>query len=113
MRMDASTKRKHKTQATNTSTQGKHTTQALMGATRLASGKDVAIYLVEFVSPSFLYPDARRVAPIRGCVGCLSCVLALRSSVACLSTFTYLRFAGLLYIKVDRLASKRACQPVN
>ena len=42
----------------------KHTTQALMGATRLASGKDVAIYLVAFVSSSFLYPDARRVAPI-------------------------------------------------
>ena len=40
----------------------KHRTQALMGATRLASGKDVAIYLVEFVSSSFLYPDARRVA---------------------------------------------------
>ena len=28
MRMDASTKRKHKTQATNTSTQGKHARQA-------------------------------------------------------------------------------------
>ena len=55
MRMDASTQGKHTTQAL---------TQALMGATRLASGKDVAIYLVEFVSPSFLYPDARRVAPI-------------------------------------------------
>ena len=54
----------------------KHTTQALMGATRLASGKDVAIYLVEFVSSSFLYPDARRVAPISACVGCLSCVVA-------------------------------------
>ena len=30
----------------------KHTTQALMGATRLASGKDMAIYLVESVSSS-------------------------------------------------------------
>ena len=54
----------------------KHRTQALMGATRLASGKDVAIYLVEFVSSSFLYPDARRVAPISACVVCLSCVVA-------------------------------------
>ena len=63
----------------------KHTTQALMGATRLASGKDVAIYLVEFVSSSFLYPDARRVAPISACVACLSWVLALCACVACLS----------------------------
>ena len=59
----------------------KHRTQALMGATRLASGKDVAIYLVEFVSSSFLYPDARRVAPISACVVCLSCVLELRGCV--------------------------------
>ena len=65
MRTDASTQGYHARQATNASTQRKHKTQALMGATRLASGKDVAIYLVEFVSPSFLYPDARRVAPIR------------------------------------------------
>ena len=61
----ASNQRKHTTQAHNASTKRKHKTQALMGATRLASGKDVAIYLVEFVFPSFLYPDARRVAPIR------------------------------------------------
>ena len=60
----AAKERKHTTQAHNASTQRKHTTQALMGATRLASGKDVAIYLVAFVSSSFLYPDARRVAPI-------------------------------------------------
>ena len=59
----------------------KHTTQALMGATRLASGKDVAIYLVESVSSSFLYPDARRVAPISACVVCLSCVLELSACV--------------------------------
>ena len=51
MRTDASTKRKHITQALtlppNASTKRKHTTQALtqalMGATRLASGKDAAI----------------------------------------------------------------------
>ena len=52
-----------------------------MGATRLASGKDVAIYLVEFVSSSFLYPDARRVAPISGSVWCLRIVLAFGGSV--------------------------------
>ena len=52
-----------------------------MGATRLASGKDVAIHLVEFVYPSFLYPDARRVAPISACVVCLSCVVVLGGSV--------------------------------
>ena len=56
----AAKERKHTTQAHNASTNG--------GATRLASGKDVAIYLVEFVSSSFLYPDARRVAPISACV---------------------------------------------
>ena len=39
-----------------------------MGATRLASGKEATIYLVEFIFSYFLYPDARRVAPIRGCV---------------------------------------------
>ena len=64
MRTDASTKRKHPTQALNASTKPKHITQALtlppnastkrkhttqaltqalMGATRLASGKDAAI----------------------------------------------------------------------
>ena len=59
----------------------KHRTQALMGATRLASGKDVAIYLVAFVSSSFLYPDARRVAPISACVVCLSCVVVCLSCV--------------------------------
>ena len=42
--------------------------QALMGATRLASGKDAAICLVEFVFSSFLYPDVGRVAPISGSV---------------------------------------------
>ena len=78
---NASTQRKHTTQAHNASTQLKHATQALMGATRLASEKDVAIYLVEFVSPSFLYPDARRVAPISACVVCLSCVVVLGGSV--------------------------------
>ena len=60
-----------------------------MGATRLASGKDVAIYLVEFVSPSFLYPDARRVAPISGSVACLRWALEY---------VRILRFTGLLYI---------------
>ena len=31
-------------------------------------GKGCSYYLAEFVFPSFLYPDARRVAPIRACV---------------------------------------------
>ena len=51
-------------------------TLPLMGATRLASvfsvvlfrGKRCSYYLVEFVLPSFLCPDARRVAPISACV---------------------------------------------
>ena len=55
-------------------------TLPLMGATRLASvfsvvlfrGQRCSYYLVEFVLPSFLYPDAGRVAPIRASVGCLS-----------------------------------------
>ena len=51
-------------QALNASSKLYLQTLPLMGATRLASGKD----LVEFVFSSFLYPDARRVAPIRGCV---------------------------------------------
>ena len=40
MRTDASTKRKHTTQA---STKRKHKTLPLMGATRLASGKDAVV----------------------------------------------------------------------
>ena len=35
-------------------------------------GKRCSYYLVEFVLHYFLYPDAGRVAPIRGSVGCLS-----------------------------------------
>ena len=35
-------------------------------------GKRCSYYLVGFVLPSFLYPDAGRVAPISGSVGCLS-----------------------------------------
>ena len=81
MRTDASTKRKHPTQALNTSTKPKHitqaltlppnastkpkhTTQALMGATRLASGKVQLLFSGACVF-SFYFSDARRVAPIR------------------------------------------------
>ena len=39
-----------------------------MGATRPAFGKICNFYLTEFVFLFFLYPDARRVAPIRGSV---------------------------------------------
>ena len=35
-------------------------------------GKRCSYYLVGFVLPSFLYPDAGRIAPIRASVGCLS-----------------------------------------
>ena len=35
-------------------------------------GKRCSYYLVEDVLPCFLCPDARRVAPIRASVGCLS-----------------------------------------
>ena len=45
-----------------------HKTLPLMGARRPASGKAAAIILVEFVFAFFLYPDARRVAPICACV---------------------------------------------
>ena len=45
----------------------KHQTLPLMGdASRV--GKRFSYYLVYFVFPSFLYPDARRVAPIRASV---------------------------------------------
>ena len=63
-RTDASTKRKHITQAltlppnasTNASTNGGDASRV---------GKRCSYYLVEFIFSSFLYPDARRVAPIR------------------------------------------------
>ena len=45
-----------------------HQTLPLMRATRPASGKICSYYLVAFVFPSILYPDARRVAPISACV---------------------------------------------
>ena len=57
MRTDASTKRKHITQALNPSTNGGDASRV---------GKRCSYYLVEFIFSSFLYPDARRVAPIRG-----------------------------------------------
>ena len=82
--LNASTKRKHITQALtllpNASTKRKHTTQALtqalMGATRLASGKVQLLFSGACVF-SFYFSDARRVAPIRGSVGCLRWVVAL------------------------------------
>ena len=63
---------KHATQALNASTnatsQRKHKTQALMGATRLASGIVQLLFSGACVF-SFYFSDARRVAPIRGSVG--------------------------------------------
>ena len=104
---NVSTQHKHATQAQNASNQHKHTTQAQNASTNGGDASRVGKrcgYLLEFIYSSFLYPDARRVAPIRGSVACLSCVLE------------YVRlfvFCPAIYIKVDRLASKRACQPVN
>ena len=81
----------HKTQAPNANTKRKHQTLTLMGATRLASGKialnkgsQIVLISLLSVSPCFNFPDARRVAPISACVGCLRLVLALGVSVWCL-----------------------------
>ena len=56
MRTDASTKRYLPTQALNASTNGGDASRV---------GERCSYYLVEFIFSSFLYPDARRVAPIR------------------------------------------------
>ena len=50
-------------QAQNASTNGNDASRV---------GKRCSYYLVGFVLHYFLYPDAGRVAPIRGSVGCLS-----------------------------------------
>ena len=81
---NASTKRYHKTQAQNASTNG--------GATRPASGKMQCSYAISkgsqtaritLMSVSLCHknPDARRVAPISACVWCLRLVVAFSSSV--------------------------------
>ena len=56
---NATSKRYLTTQAQNASTSGGDASRV---------GKRCSYYLVEFVLPSFLYPDARRVAPIRASV---------------------------------------------
>ena len=78
----------------STSTKRKHKTQALMGATRLASGKMQCSYTISkgsqtaritLMSVSLCHknPDAGRVAPISGSVWCLRFVpyLLLTSSM--------------------------------
>ena len=57
--LNASTKRKHKAQAQNATSNGGDASRV---------GKGCSYYLAEFVFPSFLYPDAGRVAPISACV---------------------------------------------
>ena len=47
-------------QATNANNKRKQQTQALMGATRLASGKDAAIILQRAYSPPFSIPTRGR-----------------------------------------------------
>ena len=59
MRTDSSTKRLHQALALNATSNGGDASRV---------GKICNFYLAEFVFPSFLYPDARRVAPIRGSV---------------------------------------------
>ena len=82
---NASTKRYHKTQAQNASTNGG-------GATRPASGKMQCSYTISkgsqtaritLMSVSLCHknPDARRVAPISACVWCLRLVVAFSGSV--------------------------------
>ena len=94
--LNASTKRKHKTQAQNASAKRYHKTQALMGATRPASGikakahtPNKSLQTARIIHPSVsLYlknPDAGRVAPISACVWCLRLVIAFSGSVWCLS----------------------------
>ena len=78
----------------NAGTKRKHETQALMGATRLASGKMQCSYTISkgsqtaritLMSVSLCHknPDAGRVAPISGSVWCLRFVpyLLLTSSM--------------------------------
>ena len=69
MRTTSSTKCKHYTQAPNATTNGGDASRV---------GKIFSHYLVEFVFPSLLRPDARRVAPISGSVWCLSLFAWLR-----------------------------------
>ena len=71
------TKLKHQTLTLSANTKRKHQTQALMGATRLASGKlkqrlTGSSEISTICEPLFsaIFPDARRVAPISACVGC-------------------------------------------
>ena len=82
---NASTKRYHKTQAQNASTNGG-------GATRPASGKMQCSYTISkgsqtaritLMSVSLCHknPDAGRVAPISGSVWCLRLVLAFGACV--------------------------------
>ena len=53
----------------SSSAQRYHSTLPLMGATRLASeNMQLLLAVVAFVFNSYLYPDARRVAPISACV---------------------------------------------
>ena len=76
---NASSKRKHQTLPQNASSKRYHQTQALMGATRLASGikakahtpnkgSQTALITRLFVSLCLKNSDAGRVAPIRGSV---------------------------------------------
>ncbi len=76
--LNASTKHYLKTLPLNASTKRKHQTLPLMGATRLASGMNAKAHktvLIIRLSVSLylmykhgIFPDARRVAPIRGSV---------------------------------------------
>ena len=59
MRTDSSTKRLHQALALNATSNGGDASRV---------GKICNFYLAESVFSSFLYPDARRVAPIRGSV---------------------------------------------
>ena len=59
VKLDSSTKRYHQTLPPNASSNGGDASRV---------GKICSFYLAELVFPSFLYPDARRVAPISACV---------------------------------------------
>ena len=99
----------------NASTKHYQQTQALMGATRLASGiKERLIHYKQRLTDSSNYtsackpfpkcPDAGRVAPIRG-------------SVWCLSVLPLFKTRGCKYDKLSRqqslVVNLLTCQPVN
>ena len=68
MRTDAIIKRYHQTLVLNASSNGGDASRVGIFSAASSRGKRCSYYLVEFVFPPLIYPDARRVAPISACV---------------------------------------------